>query len=38
MDNLSFTEDMAQFDLFDLDPDTDLHEEDLDEEDGLDVD
>jgi hypothetical protein len=36
MDNLSFTEDMAQFDLFDLDPDLDLHEEEMDEEDGMD--
>jgi HEAT repeat protein len=35
MDTLSFTEDMAQFDLFDIDPDTQLREEDLDEEDGL---
>ena len=38
MDNLTFTEDMAQFDLFDLDPDADLHEEELDEEDDLDAD
>ena len=38
MDNLSFTEDMAQFDLFDLDPDLDLHEEEMDEEDGMDED
>ncbi len=38
MDNLSFTEDMAQFDLFDLDPDMEMREEDLDEEDGLDAD
>ena len=38
MDNLTFTEDMAKFDLFDLDPDADLHEEDLDEEDGADED
>jgi HEAT repeat protein len=38
MDNLTFTEDMAQFDLFDLDPDVDLHEEELDEEDDLDAD
>jgi HEAT repeat protein len=39
MDNLSFTEDMAQFGLFDLDPDIDLREEDLelDEEDKLDA-
>jgi HEAT repeat protein len=38
MDNLTFTEDMAQFGLFDLDSETGLHEEELDEEDGLDVD
>jgi hypothetical protein len=38
MDNLSFTEDMAQFDLFDLDPDLDLHEEEMDEENGMDED
>jgi HEAT repeat protein len=38
MDNLTFTEDMAQFDLFDLDPDVDMHEEELDEEDGLETD
>jgi HEAT repeat protein len=38
MDNLSFTEDMAKFDLFDLDPDMPLSEEDLDEEDGMDED
>jgi hypothetical protein len=38
MDNLSFTEDMAQFDLFDLDPDLELHEEEMDEEDGMDED
>ncbi len=38
MDNLSFTEDMAQFDLFDLDPNLDLHEEEMDEEDGMDED
>ena len=37
IDNLAFTEDMAQFNLFDLDSDTDLHEEDLDEENGLDT-
>jgi HEAT repeat protein len=35
MDTLSFTEDMAQFDLFDIDPDMHLREEDMDEEDGL---
>jgi HEAT repeat protein len=28
MDNLTFTEDMAHFELFDLDPDAELHEED----------
>jgi len=33
MDTLSFTEDMAQFDLFDLNPDTELREADLDDED-----
>jgi HEAT repeat protein len=38
MDNLTFTEDMAKFNLFDLDPDTDFHEEELDEDDGLDMD
>ena len=38
MDNLSFTEDMAQFDLFDLDPDAGLHEEELDEEDEQEID
>jgi HEAT repeat protein len=38
MDNLSFTEDMSKFDLFDLDPDMELREEDLDEEDGSDAD
>jgi HEAT repeats len=38
MDTLSFTEDMAQFDLFGLDPDTQMREEDLDEEDGSDSD
>ena len=38
MDNLSFTEDMSQFDLFDLDPDMEMREEDLDEEDGSDAD
>ena len=36
MDNLTFTEDMAQFDLFDLDPDVDFHEEDSDEASGMD--
>ena len=38
MDNLTFTEDMGLTDMFDLDPEADLHEEELDEEDGLDVD
>jgi hypothetical protein len=38
MDTLSFTEDMSQFDLFGLDPDTPMREEDLDEEDGSDSD
>ena len=38
MDNLTFTEDMGLIDMFDLDPEEDLHEEELDEEDGLDVD
>jgi HEAT repeat protein len=38
MDNLTFTEDMAHFDLIDLDPNADLHEEEVDEEDRLDED
>jgi HEAT repeat protein len=38
MDNLTFTEDMGLIDMFDLDPEADLHEEELDEEDGLDAD
>jgi HEAT repeat protein len=38
MDNLTFTEDMAQFSLFDLDSGAGLHEEELNEEDGLDAD
>jgi HEAT repeat protein len=38
MDNLTFTEDMTHFELFDLDPEADLHEEEPDEEDGLDTD
>jgi hypothetical protein len=38
MDTLTFTEDMAHFALFDLDPDAELHEEELDEEDGLEPD
>lgn len=33
MDNLIFTEDLAQLDLMDLDPDIELHEEEPDEED-----
>jgi HEAT repeat protein len=38
MDNLVFTEDMGRLDLFDLDPDADLHEEDEDDEEELDAD
>ncbi len=38
MDILAFTEDMGNFDIFDLDPDTDLVEEESDEEDNLDID
>jgi HEAT repeat protein len=38
MDNLTFTEDMAQFGLLGLDPEVDLHEEEPDEEDELDKD
>ncbi len=38
MDNLSFTEDMSQFDLFDLDPEADLREEEMDEENEPDTD
>jgi HEAT repeat protein len=38
MDNLTFAEDMAQFDLLDLDPNVELHEDELDEEDGQDED
>jgi HEAT repeat protein len=38
MDTLSFTEDMSQFDLFDLDPGADLHEEEMDEDNELDAD
>ena len=38
LDNLTFTEDLAQFDLLDLDPDADLDEEEYDEEYGLDTD
>jgi HEAT repeat protein len=38
MDNLTFTEDMGMLDLFDLDPEAELHEEELDEEDGRDAD
>jgi HEAT repeat protein len=32
LDNLTFTDDMAHFDLFSLDPNTELHEDELDEE------
>jgi len=38
LDNLTFTEDLARFDLLDLDPDADLDEEEYDEEHGLDTD
>jgi HEAT repeat protein len=38
MDNLTFTEDMAHFDLFGLDADADSHKEDLDEADEPDAD
>jgi len=38
LDNLTFTEDLARFDLLDLDPDADLDEEEYDEEYGLDTD
>jgi HEAT repeat protein len=38
MDNLTFMEDLAQFDLLDLDPDPDMDEEEYDEEHGLDTD
>ncbi len=38
MDNLTFTEDLAQFELLELDQNGDLHEEESDEEDGLDED
>ncbi len=38
MDNLTFTEDLARFDLLELDPDADLDEEEYEEEDGLDTD
>jgi HEAT repeat protein len=36
LDNLTFTEDMGILDMFDLDPELDLHEEEMDEQDGLD--
>ena len=32
LEALAFTEDMAQFDLFNLDPETDFHEEDLEDD------
>jgi HEAT repeat protein len=38
MDNLTFTEDLARFDLIDLDSDVEFHEEESDEQDGLDTD
>lgn len=38
MNNLAFAEDLAHFELFDLDPEMDLHEEDYDEKDGSDKD
>jgi HEAT repeat protein len=38
MGTLTLTEDMAHFALLDLDPDAELHEEELDEEDGLEPD
>jgi len=37
LDNLSFTEDMAQFDMFGFDPDSDPSEEDSDAEDEEDI-
>ena len=37
MDNLTFTEDMGGLSLFNLDPELDLHEEELDEEDESDA-
>jgi HEAT repeat protein len=38
MDNLTFTDDMAQFDLFGLDPNVELHEDEVDEDNGPDED
>jgi HEAT repeat protein len=38
LDNLTFTEDMAHFDLFGLDPDAELHEEDADDDEESDED
>jgi HEAT repeat protein len=38
MDNLTFTDDMAQLDLFGFDPNVELHEDKLDEENGSDED
>ena len=38
MGNLALTEDLAQFDLLELDPDAELDEEEYEEEDGLDTD
>ena len=35
LDNLFFTEDMAELDMFDVDPEQDLHEEELDDRDEL---
>lgn len=32
LENLAFTEELAKFDMFDFDPDEDLHEEDFDED------
>ena len=37
MDNLTFTEDMGSLSLYNLDPELDLHEEELDEEDESDA-
>jgi len=36
LDNLTFTEEMSQFNLFDLDPELEYHEEEFDEQDGSD--
>jgi HEAT repeat protein len=38
MNNLAFAEDLAHFELFNLDPDMNLHEEEFDEKDGPDKD